>query len=81
MTDASQALLGFVYSAVKGICNESELATIEAIESGPSTVTIVIKTSPQDMKFILPRMREIRILAIAIAKRYRVIAHVMFDDE
>lgn len=80
MTAAAQDLYYFVHSAVKGICDNQEKVIVEVMESFPRNVTLIVRCDPNDYKFFYAKQREIKIIAIAIAKRGKKIFNLILDE-
>ena len=78
--DASSDLYAFVFNAVRGICDDRDRVHVAILESPPRMTTLLIHCASKDAKFVQARLREIKIIAIAIGQRHKVIANVMLDN-
>lgn len=80
MTEAQLDLYAFVYNAVRGICDNQSRVCIEMVESHPNTVSVVVYVDRFDLRFLYSKIREIKAIAIAIARRHNVIVNLVVGE-
>jgi hypothetical protein len=79
MTKAAHDLYAFIYGAIYGLCNHQNKISIEVEESG-EYITLFIYCDKRDTKFISPKIREIKCIAIGIAQKNKRFVRISLEE-